>query len=227
MVVFRRIRSPRLGRLGWPLGLALAFASHFLLDSIPHLDAIGPLQGFRSTFLPFPVFGIIGAALTYLLYKRNPAAAWIWALLCVWLVIAGFSGPIVRGLAAVALIGLLAYRARRADAPGYLFAGILAVSADLVPKSLSALVNFHDAMHFVVGWGTTLSMRFQALPLPSGSLARLQSPYFLLGYGLEFAVEAGILLTAFLSFSRLAFAPKAVTEPVASAPEAEETRVPV
>lgn len=226
MVVCRSVRSPRLGHLGWPLALALAFASHFLLDSIPHLDANGPLRSFRTSLLLFPVFGLIGAALTWLVYRRNPGAAWIWILLSIWLVISGFSGTIGRGLAALILVGFLAYRTRRTDAPGYLLAGILSIAADFVPGSLTTLINFHDGMHFVMGWGHSLLIQFEAGPAPTGSLARLQNPYFQLGYGLEFAVEVGIFLAAFLSLSRLALAPKPVTEPSSSAREEEGTRVP-
>jgi len=227
MAICGRFRSPRWGLLGWAFALALAFASHFVLDSIPHMDAIGPLQGFRYSVWLFLAFGLLGGGMAVFLYIRNREAALIWILLSVWIGIAGLAGTMVRGLAALALIGLLAYRTRRAEAPAYLVAGMLAVSGDLVPGPLRLLQNFHDGMHFMVGWGTSLFLRFQSSPIPSGAAARLQNPYFLLGYGLELAVEAAILLAAFLSFSRLALERKVETESAASVPEPEETRAPV
>jgi hypothetical protein len=226
MVVCRGVRSARLGRFGWPLALALAFASHFLLDSIPHLDAMGPLRSFRSSWLLFPAFGVTAAALTWLVYRRNPGLAWIWILLSLWLVISGFSGTILRGLAALVLVGLLFYRTRRADSPGYLLAGILAISADFVPKTVSTLANFHNGLHYNVGWGTSLFLQFQDPPLPSG-LVRLQNPYYLMGYGLEFLVEAVFFLLAFVSLSRLALDPKPAAEEAISSSQPEETSVPV
>ena len=227
MAICQHLRSRRLGRFGWAIALALAFASHYLLDSIPHIDSIGPLQGFRFSGLLFPALGLIGAGFAVYLFPRNREAGLIWILLSVWIGVAGLSGTFVHGLAAVALCGFLAYRTRRVEAAAFFLAGILAISADFVPRSIRAAAKFHDSMHFSVSWGTSLFRTFQPPPLPAGTLARLQDPYFQLGYAMELIAEAVIFLTAFWSLSRLALERKAELEPAASVPEPEETRAPV
>lgn len=224
LVIGQRVRSPRLGRLAWPLVFVLAFFSHFLLDSIPHLDTFGPFREFHSSLWLY--LGLIGAALTCFLYLRNRDAGLIWILLAAWIGVAGLAGTPVRVLAALALIGFLAYRTKRMETVAYLVAGMLAVSADLVPKSFHALVKFHDTMHYQTGWGKAIFLHFQSLPFPSG-YARLHNPYFLMGYGLEFLVEGAIFLTAFWSLSRLALAPKPVAEPSIPAAAPEESGVAV
>jgi hypothetical protein len=226
MAIFQRVRSPRLGRFGWPLALALAFVSHFLLDAIPHLDAVGPLRGFRYGGLFFPMFGLLGGGLAVYLYRRNRDAGLIWVLLSVWLVIVGLSGTVVRGLAALALLGLLAYRTRRAEMVALFLAGVLAVSPDIVPRTMTVIARFHDVMHFSASWGTSLLLMFRSSPLPSGDLSRLRNPYFLTSLGLEVIVEASIFLVAFWSLSVLSLEKKAASEPVVSACEPEETRAP-
>ena len=225
MAICQRVRSPRLGRFGWPLALALAFASHFLLDSIPHVDPLGPLRGLGSSLWLY--LGLVGAGLTCYLYTRNRDAGLIWILLSAWLGITGLAGTMVRSLAALAFLGLLAYRTRRADAVAYLLAGMLAVSGDLVPARFDAFAKFHNAMHYRMDWGVSFFLQYQSPPLPSGILARLQNPYFQLGYGLEVLVEAAFFLTAFSILSRLALVPKAVSEHSVPATEREETGVPV
>ena len=225
MLVCQRVCSPRLGRFAWPLALALAFASHFLLDSIPHLDARGPLRGFRQGGFVFLLFGLFAGGLAAYLYRRNRDAGLIWILLAVWLGVAGLLGYMAGGLVALALIGWLVYRTRRADAVVIFLGGVLAVFPDTVSRTLGWMAKYHDAIHFKQSWGTSLLLLFQSSP-PSGRLARLQNPYFQMGVGLEVIVEAAIFLAAFLSCLALSFEKKAPPMPAVSAREPEETRAP-
>lgn len=220
------VRSSRLGRLGWPLALALALASHFVLDSIPHLDAIGPLRELRYGGFLFLLFGLIGFGFALYLLRRDRNVGWIWVLLSVWLVVSSFSGGIIRGLTALVLVGWFVYRTRQVDAPAYLLAAILAIFPDFFPLRIPWLREFHDAMHYSVGWGLSLFYKFQGPPIPSGNLARVENFYFQAGLGLEVLVEALIFLFAFLSFSKLSIQNKPKREsPVTR--ETEETSVPV
>jgi hypothetical protein len=231
LLVCRHLRPRRLGLPGWAIALVLAFLSHFLLDAIPHLDAIGPLRELRRSLWLFLILSVIGAGLAAFLYKRNQDAGVIWLLLSVWLAVAGFAGTWVRAIAALTMIGFLALRTRRIEAPAYLAGAMLAIAGDMVPSRLELLSNFHDGMHFVVGWGTSLYVQFYSWPPPSGTLVRLRNPYFQVGYGLEFIVEAAIFLGAFWSFSRFVFergAPEETAALLTAEREAEqEERAPV
>jgi hypothetical protein len=226
LAICHRVNSRAPGVLGWALALGLAFSSHFLLDSIPHLDAIGPLREFRRGMALHLALALLGTVLAALLYRRNREAGLIWLLLSVWVGIAGISGTLVRALTAIVLMVVLAFRMRRIDAPAFLFAAILAVSGDMIPGRLESLDKFHDAMHFVAGWGTSLYIQFEALPPPPTSV-RLRNPYFQFGYALELLVEAAIFLTAIWSFSRLSLDGRGIAKNELPAEETEEKPAPV
>jgi len=212
--IFHHLRRPWAGRLGWVLAFPLAFASHYLLDAIPHFEDLGPLMlRFRNS--PWMFFGLalIGSGLSAHLLRRNRQAGVLWLTLCVGIGLAGIPVPLIRLAAALALLGYIAYRIRKADAVGYLLAGMLAFAADLIPGTWSAASAFHNRMHYQLDWGTYLYLEFQSWPPPWNWLSRIQNPYFLTGYGLELLVEAVIFLAAFSVFFRLRLEPKAQTEP--------------
>lgn len=206
--IYRTLRSPWVGRWGWTLALPLAFVSHYLLDAIPHFERLGPLRRYLGQLWVFLAFGVIGMGLATYLFRRNREAGLIWLTLSFWIGLAGISGSLVEVLGALALLGFVAYHAKRAEAVGYVLAGILAVAADLVPRSLNGVEQFHNRMHYQVDWGTYLYFKYHSSPVPMEWRFRLQDPYFLLGYGLELLVKAGIFLGAFSIFAGLRFKEK-------------------
>ena len=229
--IFHHLRRPWAGRLGWVLAFPLAFASHYLLDAIPHFEDLGPLMlRFRNS--PWMFFGLalIGSGLSAHLLRRNRQAGVLWLTLCVGIGLAGIPAPLIRLAAALALLAYLGYRTRRADAVGYLLAGMLAFAADLIPGTWSAASAFHNRMHYQLDWGTALYVKYEPSPVPFLSwTGRIQNPYFLAGYGLELLVEAVIFLAAFSVFFRLRLEPKTQTEPsevTAAAAPREEAREP-
>jgi len=221
LAIYQRVRSWRPGIAGWAIALSLAFASHFLLDTIPHLDAMGPLRELRRSMWLHLALGALGAGLAALLYRRSRDAGLIWLALSAWVGIAGFSGTLVRGLAGILLMALLAFVTRHVHVPVYLLGAMLAVSGDLVPGQMEALTKFHNAMHFSMGWGASLYVEFNSWPPPQG-LTRLRSPYFLAGYGLELVIETAIFLLAMRSLSRLSLEREVETGTTLRAAEREE-----
>ena len=211
--IFHHLRRPWAGRLAWLLAFPLAFASHYLLDAIPHFEDIEPLARYRDSVWLFVGFGLIGAGLGIYLLRRNRQAGLLWLPLSVWIGLAGISETLIRVAVALALLGYLAYRTRQANAAGYLLAGMLAGAADFVPRTWSAAVVFHNRMHYQLDWGSRLYLKFQTLPIPRDWLTRLENPYILAGYGLELLVEAVIFLAAFSVFFPLRLEPKAQPEP--------------
>ena len=130
----------------------------------------------------------------------------------------GFSEPLVRVLAALALLGYIAYQTKQAAVVGYLLAGILAVAADFVPGRFRSTVRFHDWAHSQADWGASLYSRVHSAPVPADWIVRLQDPYFLLGYGLELLLEATIFFGALSIFSGLCWDEKTQTEQAAPTP---------
>ena len=206
-VIYHQLRRPWAGRVGWVLAFPLAFVSHYLLDAIPHFEGVGPWLRYRDSVWVFVGFGLIGAWLAVYLYRRNRQAGLLWLTLCAWVGLSGISEPLIRLAAALALLGYLAYRTRQADAVGYLLAGMLAFAADLVPRTWSGAIAFHNRMHYQMDWGTYFHRTFQSSPVPANWLSRLQDPYFLTGYSLEILAEALIFLAGFYVFSSLRWKP--------------------
>jgi hypothetical protein len=211
--LFHHLRRPWAGRLAWVLAFPLAFASHYLLDAIPHFEDLGPLLQFRYSPWVFLGLALVGSGLAGYLYRRNRQAGLLWLMLCGGIGLAAIPDPLARILAALALLGYVAYRTRQAVAVGYLLAGILAIAADWMPRSWTSAVAFHNRMHAHLDWGTALYIKYEPSPVPVLSWAdRVENPYFLAGYGLEILVEALIFLAAFSVFFRLQLEPKAQTE---------------
>jgi hypothetical protein len=224
--MFHHLRRPWAGRWGWVLAFPLAFASHYLLDAIPHFEDLGPLMRVQNRPWVFLGVGLIGGGISAYLYRRNRQASLLWLALSVWIALAGISEVLICLAAGLALLGTVAYRTRQADAVGYLLAGMLAEAADLIPRTW---IGFHNQMHYEVDWGTALYLKFNPPPPPTQWLSRLQNPYLQLGYGLELLVEAVIFLAAFSVFCRLRLEPKTQTEPseaAAAVAPREEAREP-
>ena len=228
--IFHHLRRPWIGRWGWVLAFPLAFASHYFLDTIPHFEDVGPLLWLRNSPWVFVGLAMIGSGLAGYLYRRNRQAGLLWLMLCVGIGLATIPAPLARILAALALLGYMAYRTRQAGAVGYLLAGILAVAADWMPRTWTSAVAFHNRMHVHLDWGTALYIKYEPSPLPALSwTSRIENPYFLAGYGLEILVEALIFLAAFSVFFRLKLEPEAQPVPpevAAAVTPREEAREP-
>ena len=202
--LYKMLRRSPLGRWSGVVAFPLAFASHYLLDAIPHFEGVGPfiLLKYQASFWVFLGLGMIGGGLAVYLFRRNREAGLIWLLLSLWIGLGGISPPALRLPAALACLGYLAYKTTQDDALGYLLAGMLAVAPDFVTAISSPATLIHNRLHYRLDWATRLYLHFHPPPLPQDWLVRLSNPYFLLGYGLELLVEAVIFFGALYLFSR-------------------------
>ncbi len=203
IVIYQKLRS-RFPRYGWALALPLAFASHFLLDAIPHFEDVGSLKSPGRV----PIFlgmGLIGAGFAWFLRRWNREAALIWLLLSLWIGVGSYSYPLLRVLTAVLGLAYFAWKSKQWAAVGYLAGGMLATVADLIPVTAGRMEQLHDAIHYQIGWGERLYFLFSSSPMPLRWRDRLQDPYFRAGYGLELLVEGVIFFGALYLFSRERF----------------------
>lgn len=203
IVIYQKLRS-RFPRYGWALALPLAFASHYLLDAIPHFEDVGSMKSPGRV----PIFlglGLIGAVFALFLRRWNREAALIWLLLSLWIGVGSYSYPLLRVLTAVLGLVYFAWKSKQRAAVGYLAGGMLATVADLIPLSISRMEKFHDAIHYQTGWGQRLYLFFSESPVSLRWRERMQNPYFLAGYGLELLVEGVIFFGALYLLSRERF----------------------
>ncbi len=203
IVIYQKLRS-RFPRYGWALALPLAFASHFLLDAIPHFEDVGSLKSPGRV----PIFlglGLIGAGFALFLRRWNREAALIWLLLSLWIGVGSHAYPLLRVLTAALGLAYFAWKSKQWAAVGYLAGGMLATVADLIPLTISRMDNFHDVIHYQIGWGERLYLFFSENPIPLRWRERVQNPYFLAGYGLELLLEGVIFFGALYLFSRERF----------------------
>ena len=213
--LYKMLRRSPLGRWSGVVAFPLAFASHYLLDAIPHFEGVGPfiLLKNQASFWVFLGLGMIGGGLAAYLFRRNREAGLIWLLLSLWIGLGGISPPAMRLPVALACLGYLAYKTTQDDALGYLLAGMLAVAPDFVTAISSPPATLiHNRLHYRLDWATRLYLHFNPPPIPQDWLVRLSNPYFLLGYGLELLVEAVIFFGALYFFSRLRFEGEIKTE---------------
>ena len=202
--LYKMLRRSPLGRWSWVVAFPLAFASHYLLDAIPHFEGVGPfiLLKYQASFWVFLGLGMIGGGLAVYLFRRNREAGLIWLLLSLWIGLGGISPPALRLPAALACLGYLAYKTKQADAVASLLAGMLAVAPDWVFVLSRDAHLIHHRLHYHLDWATRLYLHFHPPPIPQDWQVRLSNPYFLLGYGLELLVEAVIFFLALYLFSR-------------------------
>ena len=202
-VIYQKLRS-RFPRYGWTLALPLAFASHFLLDAIPHFEDVGLMKSPGRV----PIFlglGLIGAGFALLLRRWNREVALIWLLLSLWIGVGSYSYPLLRVLTASLGLAYIVWKSKQWNSVGYLAGGMLATVADLVPLTISRMEQVHDAIHYRTGWGERLYLFFSESPVSLSWRERVQNPYFLAGYGLELLVEGVIFFGALYLLSRERF----------------------
>ena len=218
-LIFQKLRIRKLGPLGWVLGLLLALASHYLLDAIPHFENVGPLKYYMGGMLIFVGLGGLGVIVSVLLLRRNREAGWIFLILSLWVALGNPEYPLLRLTTALLGLGFLAWKSRQAKAVGCLLAGMLAVAPDLMPATTTAMERLHLVFHYRVDWATRLHRAFGGAPVPAHWQARLQDPYFLMGYALQLVVEAIIFFGALYLLSRQRFIWPSPGQPGASRPE--------
>ncbi|MBI4463828.1 MAG: hypothetical protein HY647_03890 [Acidobacteria bacterium] len=216
-VIFQKLRPRRLGPLGWLLAFLLAFVSHYLLDAIPHFETIGPIREYWGGGLVLVVLGVVGVGLSLWLLRRNREAGWIWLILSLWVALGRPSHPWLWLATAVLGLALLAWKTRRAEVVGCLAAGMLAVSADLALSAIRAFERLHHVFHYRLDWGSRIYLAIVGGPRPAPWQARLQDPYFLLGYAAELVVEGFIFFGALYLFSRHRLAWAGLAQPSADA----------
>lgn len=229
MALFEKLRRVPPRPLGWVLAFLLAFASHYALDAIPHFEDIGPLVDSPGRVPIFIGLGIAGVLMALLLRRWNRPAAGIWLVFSLWIALGSNSYVLWRIPTAVLALGWLAYRSRRAEALGFLLAGMLAVAADFVPLQYAPARSVHYAAHYKADLGLRLHRAFSQEPVPARLLDRLQSPYFLAGYGLELLAEAVIFFgSLYLFFFRgFYWKKKKVPEKQSQEPEESDRRKPM
>lgn len=191
----------------WILALALAFVSHYLLDSIPHFEGIVHFQ--TSHNIPLMVgLGALGTMLALLLVRLNLEAGRIWLVLTLWIALGFYAFSWWRVATAALALGYIAWKSPCRHAAYYAAAGMLAIAPDLLPSSFRTLATIHGTMHYRVDWENLVYVSFWNPPVPHSWGARLHDPYFLLVYGLEIFVEGLIFLGALYLFSREEFSPE-------------------
>lgn len=203
--IYQMLRRSPLRRWSWVVAFPLAFASHYLLDAIPHFEDFGPLLRYRTNPWIFLGLGMIGSGLAVYLFRRNRETGLIWLILSLWIGLGGISPPAIRLLAALACLGYLAYKTKQTDAVASLLAGMLAVAPDFVAVISRSATTFHNTMHYRLDCATRLYLYFNPPPVPRDWLVRIQNPYFLLGYSIELLVEAVIFFGSLYLFSRQRF----------------------
>jgi hypothetical protein len=204
-VIFQKLGKSRAGHWGWVLALPLAFASHYLLDAIPHFEDMFNIVDFRAMPVVILGIGLVGAALAMILSRWNREAARIWLVLFLWIGLGGYSFSWLRILTAALALGYLAWSAKDWSAAGYMLAGLLAVAPDLIFSGIHQMAVVHQFFHYRIDWATRIYTAFSQAPPLREWQARLLNPYFLLGYALELLVEGLIFLGAAYLFFREKF----------------------
>ena len=202
-VIYQKLRS-RFPRFGWAVALPLAFASHFLLDAIPHFEDVGSLNSPGRV----PIFlglGLIGVGFALFLRRWNREAALIWLILSLWIGAGSYSYPLLRILTAALGLAYIVWKSRQWSSVGYLVGGMLATVSDLIPINDGRMKQLHDGIHYQIGWAERLYFLFSSSPVPLRWRDRLLDPYFLAGYGMELLVEGVIFLGALYLLSRERF----------------------
>ena len=204
-VIFQQLRRLRWGHWGWALAFPLAFASHYLLDAIPHFEGIVAIRAYKTNASFILGVGVVGIALTLILMRWNREAGRIWLILFLWIGLGAYSFSWLRILTTALALGYVAWRDKDWSAPGYLLTGMLAVAPDLIPGGFQRMADLHYFFHYKVDWATRIYIAFSKPPLPWSWPARLHDPYFLLGYALELLIEGLIFLGAAYLFFRERF----------------------
>src|SRR5579884_3958163 len=122
--IYQRTRSTGGGFLGVLLALPLAFASHYLLDAIPHFEMVPPpLRHYDFNFFIMLALVITGTLLGVLLMRWNREVGTILLLLFLWASLSTYSPLWTRiavGAAALAYIAA----GKSAAGVGYMLAGM-------------------------------------------------------------------------------------------------------
>lgn len=187
---------PRLG-----IAVPIAFASHFLLDSIFHFEAFFPLSQLLGTTHD-EAFWFMGLVMAVILV---PAMAWIgrknhevriMALYCFASSAALLiDGPLFR-LAAMFCLTVGAWSLiRTPNVVLWLAAAFAATSPDVLKDLHKPFDRFHSFMHYEgaddLGYWLT---RLFSLPEPDWFGARATKWPYLTGYAVEIAVETALML---------------------------------
>lgn len=205
-LICQQTRRLRCGGWKWSIALAMVFASHFLLDSIPHFEGVVPIQNYKRNVLLMVGMGSLGMVLAALLMRWNREVGRVWLVLFLWIALGFYTFSWWRILTAAIALAYIAWKSPLRQAVFYTAAGMISVLPDLMPPSLQNLTLFHRSMHYSSDWSNLVYLYFSDPPVPRTWQARLQSPPFLLAYGLELAIEGLIFVLAlyFLARDRLA-----------------------
>lgn len=204
---YQQLRKPRWPRWAWLCAFPLAFLSHYALDAIPHFEGTMPIVKPLEKTLVMLAFGLLGALLAVLMLRWNRETGKIWLILALWIGLGPYSFPILRLLTAALALVVAAWTSNRSggnrwSSTAYLLAAMAAIAPDVLSATFRSMKDFHFKMHYKLDWGTMIHRAYSGEPIPTGLLARLHDPYFLLGYALELGVEACIFFTALYLCSR-------------------------
>ena len=196
-VIYQKLRRVE---WGWAIAFPLGFASHYILDAIPHFEKTGPLGNPQEPLGIILVLGLIGAGLALLLMRWNRDAGRIWLVLFLWIGVARYSFSLWRILTATLGLAYVAWKTKERSAVGCVLAGMLAVAPDLMPASFTLMTKLHDHVHYHIDWATRIHSMFSHQPIPENWRVQLHDPYLFLGYTLEMLVEGLIFLGALILF---------------------------
>jgi hypothetical protein len=206
-VIYQRCRRIAPKRWSLVIALPLAFASHYLLDAIPHFEMVPPpLRRYGVNLVVMVALFVTGTVLGLLLIRWNRQAGKILLILFLWVSISVYSPVWLRVLTGIAGLLFLWVDTGGLLASTYLLAGMVAAAPDFIPYSYRALTALHNRIHFHTDLGLRLFLHFERSPVPYWR-ARLHNPYFLAGYGLELLIEAVVFWCAIYILCQERFSP--------------------
>jgi len=183
-----------------PLGLAAAFASHFLLDAIWHFEAfyavavsLGVSVEAAVLITALPVGLVIGPAMLWL--SRADREVLLFCGYAAAANLTAFAGSWERQLALAAALSAIFLALTRSRRAWVWIAGALAANIPDQWKLWSeGMRSFHDWWHY--GWESDLGFWLHRLAgeTPPSFWGRLEDPLSILGYVLQIAIEAALLL---------------------------------
>ena len=204
----------------WLLALVLAFASHFLLDAIPHFDQkvfmsergeeMYPLDafGYKVNLPVMKMLGIGGLLLALLLMRLNPDVGKVFLVIALWIGIGGYRLTWVKILTGALALGYVAWKSANKSSVGYLLGGMMAVLPDLIPRSFTRLTAFHNYAHSRVNWASHFYFKYTQYRDLNDWHDALYSHYDLLAYGPFVLLEGMIFLGALYLLTREKFVRK-------------------
>jgi hypothetical protein len=183
------------------LAIPLAFASHFVCDSIYHFEAFYPLSRLLGTTYE-GAFAAAAAVMALLLLPvlwllnrggRGLGALYVYAAATSTVMV--FDDWRVRGALALLIAGLFLIAGSEVRFAHWIVGALSAQLPDLIREGIRPLNRFHIFMHYDGTWD--LGQIFYHLVHGEPGLhtnVRFENPYYVTGYVVEVLIEVGIVV---------------------------------